>query len=104
MKYLALAIAALSASAATAHPDHDEVRTMTPTETARQHVVRMVTQGKLATSWSKAAVTGTSERKANGATQTVVTMSNPAEAAARRVLRVTVAADGSVAQTAHSAR
>jgi hypothetical protein len=88
MKYAVLAVAALIAAPAAAHPDHDEeVHNQAPADVARQHVVRMVTQSKLAPSWSKAKVQGTSERTTNGARQTVVTFTNPTEPAARHASR-----------------
>lgn len=96
MKYLVLAIVALAASPALAHPDHDEVRQLTPSEAARQHVVRMITQSKLAPSWSRATLQGTSSRTVNGSQQTVVTFTNSAEPAARRTLHVVLDADGTV--------
>lgn len=105
MKYVVLAVAALIAAPAAAHPDHDEeAHNQAPAEVARQHVVRMVTQSKLAPSWSKATVQGTEKRTANGVQQTVVTFTNPAEPAARRTLHVVMAADGKVVSATPSAR
>jgi hypothetical protein len=104
MKYAVLAVAALIAAPAAAHPDHDEeVHNQAPADVARQHVVRMVTQSKLAPSWSKAKVQGTSERTTNGARQTVVTFTNPTEPAAR-TLHVVMGADGKVVSAEPSAR
>lgn len=105
MKYAVLALAALVAAPALAHPNHDEeAQQQSPADKARAHVVRMVTQSKLAPSWSKASVQGTSHRTVNGAHQTVVTFNNPSEPAARRVLHVTMAADGSVVSATPSAK
>nr|WP_277620987.1 DUF6488 family protein [Sphingomonas turrisvirgatae] len=95
-----LAGAALIASPAMAHPDHDEeVQQQAPADQARQHIIRMVTQSKLPASWTKANLQGSSERTLGGARQTVVTFTNAAHAAARRTLRVVVNADGSATST-----
>jgi hypothetical protein len=105
MKYAVLAIAALAAAPAVAHPDHDEeAHSLAPAEVARQHVVHMVTQSKLAPSWSKAKVEGTAQRTTNGARQTVVIFTNPSEPAARRTLHVVIGADGKVVSANPSAR
>lgn len=104
MKYAILALAAVLASPAMAHPDHDEEVQQAPADAARQHVIRLVTQSKLAPSWSKASVQGTAHRTVNGAHQTVVTFANPAEPAARRVIHVTLAADGSVVSATPAAK
>ena len=105
MKYAVLAVAALIAAPAVAHPDHDEeAHNQAPADVARQHVVRMVTQSKLAPSWSKAKVQGTTERTTNGARQTVVTFTNHSEPAARRTLHVVMGVDGKVVSAEPSAR
>ena len=96
--------ALLIAAPAAAHPVHDEeAHSQAPAEVARQHVVRMVTQSKLAPSWSEAKVEGTAQRTANGARQTVVTFTNPSEPVARRTLHVVIGADGKVVSANPSA-
>ena len=105
MKYTVLAVAVLLASPAIAHPVHDEhTQRKAPADMARQHIVGMVTQSKLAPSWSKASVQGTAHRTVNDARQTVVTFANPAEPAARRMLHVVMQADGTVVSATPSAK
>ncbi|KKW90225.1 DUF6488 family protein [Sphingobium sp. SA2] len=94
---IALAAFALHAAPALAHPDHDdeEHEARTPQQTARDNVVRLISQAKLPASWSKATVAGTRERTSQGQRQTIVTFRNEAEPnAARKLFHVVLTAGG----------
>lgn len=85
MRYLILALAALSATAtpAVGHPDgHDDqfrVVQRTVPQMAQDAVVRLVTQAKLPASWSKAEPIKSSVRVRKGVNQWVITFENKVE-------------------------
>ena len=94
---IALAAFALHAGPALAHPDHDdeEHEARTPQQTARDNVIRLVSQAKLPASWSRATVAGTRERTSRGQRQTIVTFRNDAESdPARKLFHVVLTTDG----------
>ena len=84
MRIAVAAFAALGlaiASPAVAHPDHEESRPQRRpiADIAKDSVVRLVTQSKLPSTWTRARVVGTNARQRNGAQQFVVTFQNDAE-------------------------
>lgn len=106
LKYvITLAALAVPFAAAHAHPDHDadEPMEQTAEQVAKAHVIRMVTQAKLAPSWSKAAADPTQTRRVRGQAQSVIPFRNPAEPQPRRVLYVVVA-NGAVVSAEHALR
>jgi hypothetical protein len=99
---IALCGFALSASPAFAHADHDVQAPRSIQQVARDNVVRLVSQAKLPSSWSRATVEGTRDRTSRGARQVVVTFRNNAErSAAKRLLHVVLAADGGFVSADH---
>jgi hypothetical protein len=98
MRIALIALAAFALHAARRSP----IPTMTtrsmrraPQQTARDNVVRLISQAKLPASWSKATVAGTRERTSQGQRQTIVTFRNEAEPnAARKLFHVVLTAGG----------
>lgn len=84
------ALAALASPALTgalsAHPDHDEDEApdMTPEQTGRAAIIRMISQTKLPVSWTKATLVSNKLRTVKGLRQTVLTFRNPAETVAAK--------------------
>jgi len=76
----------LSASPVLAHPDHDinEEPDLTPEQTARASIVRLITQAKLPATWTKAELVSSKQRTVKGLRQTVLTFRNPTEKVAAR--------------------
>jgi hypothetical protein len=109
MRNILVALAALVtvASPALAHPQHDEMPQRTErkpiAETAKDAVVRLVTQAKLPSSWSKATATQTEARMIGGTQSWVVTFENPAiKYAAKRKLYVVLTKSGDFVSAANS--
>lgn len=96
---LSVAVLATFASPALAHPEHDEMpRRVAPKpmgEVAKSEVIKLVTQAKLAASWSSATASNTQSKVIGGATRWVITFQNPAiRTAANRTLFIVLAQNG----------
>ena len=93
----------LTPFAAFAHPDHDDGEEEQSIEqTARDAVIRLITQAKLSASWTRARIVGTHARRVRGAAQTVVTFRNDAEKlAAKRSFHVVLSGNGEVISAGH---
>ena len=109
MRNLLVALTALATVArpALAHPEHDEMPQRAErkpmAETARDAVIKLVTQAKLSSSWSKAKATQTEARMIGGTQSWVVTFDNPAiNTAAKRKLYVVLTKSGDFASAAHT--
>ena len=109
MRNLLIAVTALAtvAGPALAHPEHDEMPQRAErkpmAETARDAVIKLVTQAKLSSSWSKAKATQTEARMIGGTQSWVVTFDNPAiNTAAKRKLYVVLTKSGDFASAAHT--
>jgi len=103
---LAGAFFALSAAPAVAHPEDEMAgryqRAPSTAELAREAVIKLVSQSKLATSWTKARAVNTSTRTRKGAEQYVVTFRNDAiRHPAKRMLYVIMTADGRFVSANH---
>lgn len=104
---VALTAVATVASPALAHPQHDEMPQRAErkpmAETAKDAVIRLVTQAKLPSSWSKAKATQTEARMIGGTQSWVVTFENPAiKSAAQRKLYVVLTKSGDFVSAANS--
>lgn len=109
MRNILVALTALAtfASPALAHPQHDEmaqrVERKPMAETAKDSVIRLVTQAKLASSWSKAKATQTEAHMIGGTQSWVVTFDNPViKSAAKRKLYVVLTKSGDFVSAANS--
>ena len=104
----ALASLTFIASPALADPEHDDipqrVESRPIAEIAKDSVIRLVTQAKLPSSWSKAKAIQTEARMIGGTQRWVVTFDNPAiKSASKRKLYVVLTRSGdfvSAVQTA----
>lgn len=88
---IGLGLLAALATPVMAHPDHDEDEApdMTPEQTGRAAIVRLVSQARLPVSWTGALLVSSKLRTVKGLRQTVLTFRNAAERnAARQVLFV----------------
>ena len=110
MRNLLVALTALAtvAGPALAHPEHDEMPQRAErkpmAETAKDAVIKLVTQAKLPSSWSKAGATQTEARMIGGTQSWVVTFDNPAvKTAAKRKLYVVLTKSGEFVSAAHTA-
>ena len=111
MRKLLLSAAALAvfASPALAHPEHDEmprrVERKPIAESAKDAVIRLVTQAKLDASWSSVSAEKSEMRMIGGAQRWVVTFRNPAiKVAAKRILYVLLTPNGDFVSADHSLR
>lgn len=96
---LSVAVLATLSSPALAHPEHDEMpRRVAPkpmAEVGKSEVIKLVTQAKLAASWSSTTATNTESKVIGGITRTVVTFPNPAiKKASMRTLYIVLAQSG----------
>ncbi len=110
MRNILVALTALAtvSSPALAHPQHDEIPQRAErkpmAETAKDAVIRLVTQAKLPSSWSKAKASQTEARMIDGTQSWVVTFDNPAiKSAAKRKLYVVLTKSGDFASAVHTA-
>jgi hypothetical protein len=82
MRFSPLCLSALVvlSSPVLAHGDHDEEDEahMSAEQTGRTAIVRLITQAKLPSSWTKATLVSTKPRTVKGLRQTVLTFRNPA--------------------------
>ena len=104
---IAVTVLATVAGPALAHPEHDEMPQRAErkpiAETAKNAVIKLVTQAKLPSSWSKAKATQTEARMIGGTQSWVVTFDNPAmKSAAKRKLYVVLSKSGDFVSAAHS--
>ena len=104
---VALTALATVGSPALAHPEHDEMPQRAErkpmAETAKDAVIRLVTQVKLPSSWSKAKATQTEARMIGGIQNWVVTFDNPAiKSAAKRKLYVVLTKSGDFVSAANT--
>ncbi len=109
MRNLLVALTALAtvASPALAHPQHDEMPQRAErkpmAETAKDAVIKLVTQAKLPSSWSTAKAIQTEARMIGGTQSWVVTFDNPAiKAAAKRKLYVVLTKSGDFVSAVNS--
>lgn len=108
MRTFILAVVALGtfATPVLAHPEHDEPyraeqRKPVP-ELAQEAVVKLVTQAKLPSSWSKARAIKSTVRTKNGSQQWVILFQNKAEPrASRRLLYVLMTPAGEFISANH---
>ena len=99
---IAFAATLMSATGALAHGDHDDQAERSVEQVARDNVVKLVTKGQLAPSWSKAKVLSVTSRMRGGARQDVVTLRNNAEVqASRKTLFIVLAADRGLISSSH---
>lgn len=103
---LAGASFALSAAPAIAHPEDEMAGRYQPApstaELANEAVIKLVTQSKLATSWTKARAVKTATRTTKGTEQYVVTFRNDAiRQPAKRMLYVIMTTDGKFVSANH---
>ncbi|ASK89642.1 DUF6488 family protein [Sphingorhabdus sp. SMR4y] len=110
MRNLLVALTALAtvAGPALGHPRHDEMpqgaERKPMAETAKDAVIKLVTQAKLPSSWSKAKAIQTEARMIGGTQSWVVTFDNPAiKSAATRKLYVVLTKSGEFVSAAHTA-
>ncbi len=106
LAFLALAALTVVGTPVAAHPDgHDNqysAERRPIAEIAKDSVVKLVTQAKLAASWSKAASTGSQMRTKNGAEQWVITFGNKAtRVRAKQRLYVPMTPDGEFISANH---
>ena len=105
---IAVTVLATVAGPTLAHPEHDEMPQRAErkpmAETAKDAVIKLVTQAKLPSSWSKAKATQTEARMIGGTQSWVVTFDNPAvKTAAKRKLYVVLTKSGEFVSAAHTA-
>lgn len=103
---LSTAILATFASPALAHPEHEEMprrEVRKPmAEIAKGEVIKLVTQAKLASSWSSAKALKTETRTVKGLQCWVVTLQNPAiKAVSKRTLYVVLSQNGDFVSYGH---
>lgn len=106
LSFLVFAAAASLSAPALAHPEgHDEpsqAERRPVSELAQDAVVKLVTQGKLPASWSKATQTKRDLRTKNGKQQWVITFHNKAERRrAKQTLYVLMTPDGEFISANH---
>jgi len=106
LAFLALAALTIVATPVAAHPDgHDNqyrAERRPIAEMAKDSVVKLVTQAKLPSSWSKAASIGSQMRTKNGADQWVITFENKAiRIRAKQRLYVLMTPDGEFISANH---
>ena len=104
---LSAAIVATFATPALAHPEHEEMprpAVRKPmAEIAKGEVIKLVTQAKLAASWSSAKAIKTDTQVINGAQRWVVTFQNPAiKSASKRTLYVVLAQNSDFVAYGHT--
>ena len=97
---------ALYAAPAIAHPEDEMAgryqRAPSTAELANEAVIKLVTQSKLATSWTKARAIKTATRTRKGTEQYVVTFRNDAiREPAKRMLYVIMTTDGKFVSANH---
>ncbi len=96
---LSATIIATFANPVGAHPEHEDMPRRDAHkpmgEVAKSEVIKLVTQAKLAASWSSAQATNTQSKLIGGATRWVVTFQNSAiKSASKRTLYVVLAQNG----------
>lgn len=86
LSLICLSLLAAAASPVMAHPDHDEDEApeMTPEQTGRAAIIRLISQTRLPVSWTRATLVSNKLRTVKGLRQTVLTFRNPAESVAAR--------------------
>lgn len=105
--FVVLTAVAIVASPALAHPEHGEMRQRAErkpmAETAKDSMIRLVSQAKLPSSWSKAKATQTEARMIGGIQRWVVTFDNPAiKSAPKRKLYVVLTQSGDFVSAVHT--